>query len=110
MLDYAPLLPLLGPGTGGTVNSLSGYTEDALDSFPVHFRYEAANCKLFYTQRMTADIAEAWRRASQIAWNGASCVVGSTVNDDGTIGDKALEYSSNVRSSAAGITGPGSLA
>lgn len=108
--EQLPLLPALGPGSGGQVNSLNGYTDDDLDGIPVHFRYEAANCKLFYTQRMTFDITEAWRAASAVGWKGASCVVGSSVNSDGTIGTEVLAYDSNVRSRSYAIEGPGALA
>ena len=108
--ENPPLLPMLGPGTGGQVNSRNGYTDDNLDGYPVHFRYEAANCKLFFTQQMTMDITECWRKASQIGWHGASCVVGSSVNEDGTIGNTTLAYDSNVRSGASPLEGPGALA
>ncbi|EWG47349.1 hypothetical protein FVEG_07478 [Fusarium verticillioides 7600] len=103
-----PLLPLPAGGVG-KVNSLNGYTEDNLEGYPVHFRYEAANCRLFYTQRMLASPIESWRRARGVAWNNEPCVSGSTTNSDGTIGDKTLKYDSRVRSRASGIKGPGEL-
>ncbi|CAJ0551057.1 Ff.00g109870.m01.CDS01 [Fusarium sp. VM40] len=103
-----PLLPLTTSGVG-RVNALNGYTEDDLEGYPVHFRYEAANCRLFYTQLMLASPIEAWRRARGVAWNGESCVQGSTTNQNGKIGDKTVKYDSSVRSRAIGITGPGSL-
>lgn len=103
-----PLLPLPAGGVG-KVNSLNGYTEDNLEGYPVHFRYEAANCRLFYTQRMLASPIESWRRARGVAWNNEPCVSGSTANSDGTIGDKTLKYDSRVRSRASGIKGPGEL-
>ncbi|KAJ3457627.1 hypothetical protein FSOLCH5_012205 [Fusarium solani] len=108
-LDDPPLLPLTDGANAGKVNALSGYTEDDVDGYPVHFRYEAANCRLFYTQRMLADPSETWRHVSAVGWNGAPCVSGSTVNTDGTIGDKALKYDVRVRSRARGVQGPGSL-
>ncbi|KAJ4329080.1 hypothetical protein N0V84_000437 [Fusarium piperis] len=108
-LEDPPLLPLTNGATAGKVNSLSGYTKDDIDGYPVHFRYEAANCRLFYTQRMLHDPSETWRHASAVGWYGASCVSGSTVNQNGTIGDKALKYDARVRSRARGVQGPGSL-
>ncbi|CAM1502758.1 Fc.00g075340.m01.CDS01 [Cosmosporella sp. VM-42] len=108
-LEDAPLLPLIHGSSGGQVNSRNAYHEDDLDGFPAHFKYEAANCKLFYTQQMTFDVSESWRQAANVAWNGGSCVVGSTVNDDGTIGDEALKYDSRVRSRVPGIKNPGAL-
>ncbi|KAF5019090.1 hypothetical protein F66182_8903 [Fusarium sp. NRRL 66182] len=103
-----PLLPL-PPGGGGSVNALNGYTEDDLEGYPVHFRYEAANCRLFYTQRMLASPVESWRRARGVAWNQERCVQGSTTNKDGTMGDKTVKYDSGVRSRARGFKGPGML-
>ncbi|RKK06281.1 hypothetical protein BFJ65_g18864, partial [Fusarium oxysporum f. sp. cepae] len=42
----APLLPLLTTPAAGKLNAQNGYTLDDLDGYPVHFRYEAAHCKL----------------------------------------------------------------
>ncbi|RSM15423.1 hypothetical protein CDV31_005015 [Fusarium ambrosium] len=108
-LDDPPLLPLTNGADAGKVNSLSGYTDDDVDGYPVHFRYEAANCRLFYTQRMLVDPSESWRHVSAVGWNGAPCVYGSTVNSDGTIGNKTLKYDARVRSRARGVQGPGTL-
>ncbi|KAF4451167.1 hypothetical protein F53441_5866 [Fusarium austroafricanum] len=106
--ENPPLLPLPAGGKG-KVNACNGYTEDDLDGYPVHFRYEAANCRLFYTQRMLASPVESWKRAAGVAWHEEPCVRGSTVNDDGKIGDKALKYDSRVRSRASLVKGPGML-
>ncbi|KAH6884946.1 hypothetical protein B0T10DRAFT_409367 [Thelonectria olida] len=99
--------PLLDTGKGINVNGLSSYTEDSLDGYPVHFRYEAANCRLFYTKTMLADMSEQWRRAVGVAWKGAQCVSGSTTNSDGTMGNKPPKFESRVRSTAKGVTNPG---
>ncbi|CAF3634376.1 unnamed protein product [Fusarium graminearum] len=101
-----PLLPL---PSAGRVNSLNGYTEDNLKGYPVQFRYEAANCRLFYTQLMAASPVAVWRRARGVAWNEEPCVPGSTTGKNGIIGDKTLKYNSRVRSRASGIKGPGML-
>ncbi|GKU03724.1 peptidase s41 family protein [Fusarium langsethiae] len=101
-----PLLPL---PNAGRVNSLNGYTEDNLKGYPVQFRYEAANCRLFYTQLMSASPTAIWRRARGVAWNEEPCVPGSTTGKNGIIGDKTLKYDSRVRSRASRIKGPGML-
>ncbi|KAM0354240.1 hypothetical protein ACHAPU_001281 [Fusarium lateritium] len=107
-MQNPPLLPLTTAGVG-RINVLNGYTEDDLEGYPVHFRYEAANCRLFYTQPMLASPVESWKRARGVAWNDEPCVSGSTTNKDGKIGAKTLKYDSRVRSRASGIKGPGSL-
>lgn len=104
-----PLLPFISGASGGQVNSRNSYHKNDINGYPDHFKYEAANCKLFYTQRMTMDMSEVWRHASRVGWDGASCVVGSTSNADGTIGDTPLAYDERVRSRAAGLPGPGAL-
>ncbi|KAM0276574.1 hypothetical protein ACHAQH_006627 [Verticillium albo-atrum] len=91
-LEPAPLLPLIEGTQGGQVNSRNAYTTDDIDGYPVHFRYEAANCKLFYTLPMLFDVSEIWRSAADIAWGNGTCVSGSTVNDDGTIGNETVGY------------------
>ncbi|KAM5376762.1 hypothetical protein ACJZ2D_005385 [Fusarium nematophilum] len=108
-LSNPPLQPLPVGAAGGKVNALNGYAADDLDGYPVHFRYEAANCRLFYTQRMLADPSETWKHASAIAWAGSPCVPGSSAGEDGKMGEKAPKYDSRVRSRAKGVQGPGSL-
>ncbi|KPM35436.1 hypothetical protein AK830_g11146 [Neonectria ditissima] len=108
-LGDAPLLPLVQGADGGKVNALNGYTADDLDGYPVHFRYEAAHCRLFYTQRMTMDIREQWRFAAAVAWHGAKCVPGSTSNADGTMGKEPLAYDDRVRSHAKPLKNLGQL-
>ncbi|KAH7007595.1 hypothetical protein EDB80DRAFT_578049 [Ilyonectria destructans] len=102
-----PNPPLLS--STGSLNLVSGYTVDDLEGYPVHFKYEAANGRLFYTPEMITDVTEIWRQAASVAWHGASCVLGSTENQDGTMGDKALPFDTRVRSQAIGVKGPGSL-
>lgn len=108
-LKAAPLLPLIDGTNGGRVNSLSAYPVDSLEGYPLHFRYEAAHCRLFYTQRMTKDVTEQWRRARSVAWDGGKCVSGSSSGEDGTMGDGTLGYDSRVRSHAVPMANPGSL-
>jgi hypothetical protein len=80
---------------------------DPLGSVPLQFRYEAANCRLFYTWEMSRDITAVWKAAAGVAWEGAKCVPGSTTNADGTMGG-VPEYSKKVEDRYwAG--GPGSV-
>jgi hypothetical protein len=53
---------------------------------PLQFRYEAANCRLFFTWEMARDITALWKAVAGAAWRGKKCAPGSTTNSDGTIG------------------------
>lgn len=96
--ENPPLRPLPDSTAFGQFNARNGYSDDDLDGYALQFRYEAANCKLFYTQRMNFDVTETWRMVAKVGWGGASCVVGSTTNQDGTIGDTAPAYDKSVLS------------
>lgn len=61
-------------------------------SVPVHFTWEAANCRLFYTAETFLDIQAMWKSAVDVTWKGAPCAPGSTGNSDGTISDKAPSF------------------
>ncbi|TWU70924.1 hypothetical protein ED733_001034 [Metarhizium rileyi] len=102
-----PLLPFLeDPGNGGSANTRNAYSRNDVDGFPLHFKYEAANCKLFYTREMILDIKESWKRVANTAFRNGPCVPGSTVNQDGTMGNTALGFDPEVRCRAPGIPRP----
>ncbi|KJK76580.1 hypothetical protein H634G_08168 [Metarhizium anisopliae BRIP 53293] len=94
------------PGSGGSVNLRNGYSQDDVDGFPLHFKYQAANCRLFYTSKMLTDVAETWRRAALVAFRNGTCVPGSTVNSDGTMGATAPGFDPDVRGRAPGVPRP----
>ncbi|KAI6385789.1 hypothetical protein MCOR07_010710 [Pyricularia oryzae] len=74
----------------------------AADAVPLHFSYEAAHCRRFYRAENVVDHKTTWADAAAVAWKGAKCVKGSTVNGDATIGqggmDGAPAFSEDVRS------------
>ncbi|KJZ75113.1 hypothetical protein HIM_05599 [Hirsutella minnesotensis 3608] len=102
----APLLPSFVGSAAGGVNVQNTYTDDDIHGYPVHFRYEAANCKLFYTKQMIVDVTETWRRAADIAWRNGTCVHGSTVEKDNTIGTKARAFDARVKTKVPGVRTP----
>lgn len=111
-----PLMPLAGGkgdaplGLGiGKVNERNGYAVDDLDGVPLHFKYDAAHCRLFYTQRMATDITETWRRAADVTWRGAKCVEGSATGQNSTMGRETVGFSAEVRTRLRPGTGPGAL-
>ncbi|KAM0738040.1 hypothetical protein ACQRIT_007516 [Beauveria bassiana] len=102
-----PILPFLeDPANGGSVNVRNAYSGDDPDGFPLHFKYEAANCRLFYTREMVLDVAESWRQAANIAFRNGTCVSGSTAIPDGRMSSKAPPFDPSVRGQAKGIPRP----
>ncbi|KAF6790681.1 peptidase S41 family protein [Colletotrichum sojae] len=114
-IDMTPFVdpnpPLAGPPTSSwAVNSANVYLDDDLDGTPVQFRYEAANCKLYYTWDTLRNMTRLWEAVSRVKWDGARCVKGSTTNEDGTMGNSTVGYSDKVVSSFTWPAGPGDVA
>ena len=87
-------------------------TEDKADDYPTQFMYEAANCRLFYKAEHMQSMAPLWRDVAAAAWKNASCVPGSTVQQDGDkwiISDEVPKFTDLVRSKVRIYDGPGSL-
>ncbi len=80
-------IDLLGWGAGVSFNvaNMLPFGEEK-GGLPLQMRYEAANCKLFFTWEMAREIEAVWRAVAGVAWRGSKCVRGSTTNGDGTIG------------------------
>ncbi|GAB1317927.1 Tail specific protease domain-containing protein [Madurella fahalii] len=76
---------------------------------PMQFRYTAANCRLFFTWEMARDITALWRAVAEVAWGGGKCVPGSTVNEDGTMGDGTVGYTGEVEDKYKLPRGAGSV-
>ncbi|WQF75238.1 Putative Tail specific protease, ClpP/crotonase-like domain superfamily [Colletotrichum destructivum] len=102
--------PLAGsPTATWTINSANVYLDDDLDGTPVQFRYEAANCKLYYTWDTLTNMTSLWAAVAGVKWNGGRCVAGSTTNDDGTMGSSTVGYSDKVVSGFQWAAGPGDV-
>jgi hypothetical protein len=96
--NYKPPLRLgatQGLGTWGesvtfNVADIVPYEGNSTDlgrgELPLQMRYEAANCRLFYTWDMARDITAVWKAVAGVAWRGERCAPGSTTNADGTMG------------------------
>ncbi|KAK3356777.1 hypothetical protein B0T25DRAFT_139219 [Lasiosphaeria hispida] len=102
-----PLMPI--DLTQAQVNFRNAYPEDNQNGPPAQFLYEAANCRRFYRPEYLTDIQAEWRDVADVAWHGAQCAPGSTVNADGKIDSKAPAYTDAVRSKQSVYDGPGSL-
>lgn len=72
-------IPLnVGDYTRFGVNLLNQVRQSKQD-VPLHFVYQAADCRIFYTAKMLADYRELWQYAADALWtNPGLCVQGST--------------------------------
>ncbi|KAK2015518.1 peptidase S41 family protein [Colletotrichum eremochloae] len=105
-----PYPPLAGtPTDTWTVNSANIYPDDDLDGTPVQFRYEAANCKLYYTWDTLTNMTSLWSAVADVKWNGGKCVPGSTTNEDDTMGTSGPGHSGKVVSNFKWAAGPGDV-
>ncbi|KAK2001151.1 peptidase S41 family protein [Colletotrichum falcatum] len=103
--------PLAGaPTDAWSVNSANVYPDDDAGGTPAQFRYEAANCKLYYTWETLTNMTGLWSAVAGVKWDGAKCVPGSTTNEDGTMGASAPGYSDRVVSNFIWAPGPGDVA
>lgn len=52
------------------------------DGIPAQFIYEEADCRVYYEPSMISDVQSIWKRAADVAWGGAKCVVGSLPSNE----------------------------
>ncbi|KAF1346605.1 hypothetical protein BDV97DRAFT_400517 [Delphinella strobiligena] len=79
------------------VNARDGIRQDDLEEVPLQFRYEPANCRIFYTKEMVLDETAVWKTVADIAWNGkASCVAGGIGSSNSTVKRKTAVASKRV--------------
>ncbi|KAF7558159.1 hypothetical protein G7Z17_g55 [Cylindrodendrum hubeiense] len=113
LVPYALELPSVGESPLIIANSALNTQNQFLPGFqsttPLQFVYEAANCKLFYTAESIIDITSTWEAVADVAWSGAKCVPGSTVNTDNTISDGKVDFSPAFWSTASWPIVPGGL-
>ena len=51
---------------------------------PLHYTFDASDCRLFFTARDMVDVSNLWSRVARTAWGNSSCVAGSTGWHDAT--------------------------
>ena len=65
-------------GISNNVNFRDGLRQGDSSGVPLQFRYETADCRIFYTAPMTVDVTVLWKTAADTAFNGKSaCVAGN---------------------------------
>ncbi|KAK3994474.1 hypothetical protein QBC44DRAFT_391790 [Cladorrhinum sp. PSN332] len=55
------------------------------DVTPLQFRYEAADCRVFWTWEMMRDVTVIWERVREVVWGGGKCVDGSSTGEGGRV-------------------------
>lgn len=81
-------LPLFRSPSGPVVNSRDGIREGDVSETPLQFRYETADCRVFYTPDMVVDETSVWKTVADVVWNGGACVAGSATYGNGTAARK----------------------
>ena len=76
-LDRAALDPTEG-GHSAKVNIRNNIREGDTSGTPLHFVYEAADCRIFYTAPMITKQSLLWKATYDAYWGNGSCVSGST--------------------------------
>ena len=59
------------------VNAQDGFRQNDTSNIPLQFRYEPADCRIYYTPQMAVDMTAAWKTVADSAFNGINhCVAG----------------------------------
>jgi hypothetical protein len=80
--SYLPFYRAIGEPN---VNARDALRQGDDSGTPLQFRYEPADCRIYYTAQMTTDISASWKAAADSMWGTKNrCVAGSL--QQGTIG------------------------
>ena len=64
--------------TNAVINARDGIRQGDKTQTPLQFRYETADCRIFYTPEMTVDVTAIWKTVADTAFNGIShCAAGN---------------------------------
>lgn len=85
--DYSDL-PLLR-ATNYVVNSRDGIREGDENQTPLHFVYEEADCRIYYTPEMVVDQEAVWKTAADTAFRGINHCVAGGISSNGSYADSA---------------------
>ncbi|TLD31914.1 peptidase S41 family protein [Venturia nashicola] len=59
------------------INARDGIRKNDTTNTPLQFRYEEADCRLYYTPEMTVDVTYIWKAVVDVRWGKEGCVAGS---------------------------------
>ena len=63
--------------SGGQVNVRNSVRLDDDEQIPLQFRYQKADCRMFYTMEHTVDMTTLWKSVYDVTWRGARCAQGA---------------------------------
>lgn len=70
-------------------NARDGFRQNDTSNIPLHFQYEPADCRIYYTPQMAIDQTATWKTVADSAFNGVNhCVAGGFGDARGYIGQK----------------------
>jgi hypothetical protein len=75
-------LPMLRSSNNGINVRDNILPENVNDGLPAQFVYEAADCRLYYTESMITDVTALWKAAADSAFNGKTCAHGGISKRD----------------------------
>ncbi|OCL04090.1 hypothetical protein AOQ84DRAFT_417072 [Glonium stellatum] len=75
--DYYSDTPFTRAATAPGANVRDGLRQNDTSGVPLQFRYEEADCRLFYTPEMTVDVTAIWKAVADARWGtDGKCVAG----------------------------------
>jgi hypothetical protein len=81
-MDYNTYLPFYRAVGGATaINFRDGIRKGDGENIPLQFRYEEADCMVFYEPEMVVDVTAMWKKAAEVRWKGGKCVAGGFGGD-----------------------------
>ena len=87
----------------GQVNFFNSYQEGD-DNMPLHFQYQAADCRLYYTADNVFRPETTWASAKAAVWGNGTCIEGST-GGTGSLKDKESKDDKAGKPNDKGKTG-----
>lgn len=76
--DYYSDTPFTRAAAPPGANVRDGLRQNDTSGVPLQFRYEEADCRLYYTPEMTVDVTAIWKAAADARWGSGKCVGGQT--------------------------------
>ncbi|KIV98713.1 hypothetical protein, variant 1 [Verruconis gallopava] len=106
LMEYNSYLPFYRAVGGATaINFRDGIRKGDEENMPLQFRYEEADCRIFYEPAHVVDAAAMWKKVADVRWNGGKCVAGGFGDeiDGGKVTKRAPEMSVAVEMAGLGL-------